>query len=267
MSRGRAEVLHVENKPKLEDLLREALSSVAIVPRGSQGRLAPGDYRRRVLAYRNLHHPALHLDSFMCELQIGNATVREAVLDFIRSELKQFLRGDRTYAATFAIFGGLGSGSSVDDILNSLVKAAITTTPRAAASAFYDEIIQGFLPYEQYFLLTGVKVEKEIRVFDRISLTPLPSSTQDLPSYLPFTFGRDPIEFLSKTLLRVQMSVSPVLHRPEQNYTFQSGPENHFNGAVRSIELADFHSGKFFPGVDIDWRAHSPIRNELDPHE
>ena len=237
------------NQPVLEELLLEAMNSVTITRSGSQDRLAPIDYRLRVLTHRTRHNPSLRLDTFLYEPDIGDAAVREAVLELLRSELKQFLREDRTYAATYALFGGLGSGSSVDDIFKSLLKAAVVHTPQQAAMAFYDEISRGYLPFQEYFMLAGVKVENEVQVFDGISLVPLPSSAQHLPGYLPIVFGRESPDFLSKTLLRVDMSVSPTLHSPETDYTLPPDPNQHFTRAVRSTELIDFNPAKFFQAL------------------
>ena len=239
------------NEPTLAALLQQALKTVIITRRGSQDRLAPDNYRLRVLTYRNFHNPSLRLDTFMYEPQIQDPVARDAVLDLLRSELEQFLREDRTYAATFAIFGGLGSGSSVEDILQSLLKAAIVETPQGAARAFFDEFSKGHLPYQEYFLLTGVKVENQVQVFNGVSLVALSNKGGELPGYLPVLVGRDSIDFLSKTLLRVDMSVSPVLHTPEEDYTLQSGPDRHFKIAVRSAEEPNFHPGKFFQALTL----------------
>ena len=240
-----------ENESALAALLQEALESVTVTRRGSQDRLDPNSYRLWVLTYRNRHNPSLRLDTFMYEPQIQDPELRDAVLGLLRGELKEFLREDRTYAATYAIFGGLSSGSSIEDILQSLLKAAIVETPQRAARAFFGEISNGYLPFQEYFLLTGVKVEGEVQVFDGVSLVALSNKGDELPGYLPVFIGRDSIEFLSKTLLRVEMSVSPVLHRPEGGYTFQSGPDRHFRTAVRSMEEPNFHPGKFFQALTL----------------
>ena len=247
----RIEYMNRANEPTLSALLQEALKTVIITRRSSQDRLAPNNYRRRVLTYRNFHNPSLWLDTFMYEPQIQDRVVREAVLDLLRSELKQFLREDRTYTATYAIFGGLGSGSSIEDILQSLLKAAIVETPQRAAKAFFSEVSGGYLPYQEYFLLTGVKVENEVQVFSGVSLVALSNKGDELPGHLPVLIGRDSIDFLSKTLLRVDMSVSPVLQRPEEGYTLQSGPDRHFQTAVRSVEEPNFHPGKFFQALTL----------------
>ena len=97
-----------KNQPILEELLLEALRSVTITRRGSD-RIAHREHRRRVLTYRSRHNPPLLLDTFTYEPQVGGPEVREAVLDFLRSELKQFLHKDRTFTATFAILSRTAS--------------------------------------------------------------------------------------------------------------------------------------------------------------
>ena len=244
------ELMNPENEHKLATLLQEALKTVTITL-GESFMLSPNEYRLRVLSYRNRHRPDIRLDTFRYEPRIGDFAVREAIIDLLRNELEQFLHEDRTYAATYAIFGGLGNGNSIDDILKSLLKAAIVGTPQTAARAFYEEVSWGYLPYEEYFLLTGLKVDNEVEVFDGISLVPLSNNGNQLPGYLPLLFGRDPTEFLSKTLLKVDMSVSPVLHKPEQDYTFQSSPDKHFKIMVRSVQQPNFHPGKFFQALTL----------------
>ena len=254
--------MNPENQPVLASLLEEGLKSVTITRRGQGGSLSPRDYKLRVLRCRAWHNPSLHLDTFTFEPDIGDSAVREAVLTFLRHELGQFLHEDRTYAATYAIFGGLGSGSSIDDILKSLLKAAIVGTPQAAAGAFYDEISCGYLPFQKFFLLTGVKVDHEVQVFNGISLIPLSNKGAELPGYLPLLFGRDSSEFLSKTLLKVDMSVSPVLHKPDPGYTLQSGPDKHFTLALRSADQAGFHTGKFFQALTLV--GEQPVMSSME---
>ena len=239
-----------EHERALAALLQGALKSVTIT-QSRAGGLQPREYRRMVQRYRAVYDPNLRLHTFTFDIQIGDGTVKETILNLLRVELAQFLREDRTYAATYAIFGGMGNGSSIEDILKNLLKAAIVSRPEVAAKAFYDEIASGHLPYREFFLLSGIKVEKEIRVCDGISLVPLPNSTQHLPSFLSDLSLVDSNDFLSKTLLAVDMSVSPLLHRPEQGYTFQSSPDRHFNIAVRSTDYPDLDLGKFFLALTL----------------
>ncbi len=180
------------NHPVLEQLLREAMKTATITQSGSPGGLTPTEYKHRLLALRNRHIPSVRIDMLLYDPAIEDARVKETILNLLRIELKAYLHEDRTTAATFAIFGGSTSGSSIDDIFESLLKAAIVDSPRWAALAFYEEIESGYLPYRELFLLTGVKVETQLQVFDGISLIPLPSSSQELPGFLPDSFVREP---------------------------------------------------------------------------
>ena len=234
----------------LAALLQEALKSVSIT-RGPSEKLSLSTYRQSVLRYRNVCDPNLRMAIFTYNIHIEDSRVRESILGLLRAELEKFLHEDRTYAATYAIFGGMGSGSTLQEILEKLVKAAIVYEPREAGRAFYDELASGYLPYREYFLLTGIRVEKTVQVRDGISLIPLPNSTQNLPGFLSDLSRIDPTELLSKTLLRVDMSVSPLLHKPEDDYTIQSGPDEHFTTAVHSTDAPDFDIRKFFLALTL----------------
>ena len=241
--------MNPNNEAMLAALLGKALNSVSITQRS--GGIHPREYRRMVQRYRAVYDPNLRFHAFAYDIQIRDAKIREAILKLLRAELTQFIREDRTYSATYAIFGGLGSGSSIDKILENIAKAAIVKGPEAASRAFYDEFCYGCITFQHLFLLSGIKVEKEIHVFDGISLVPLPNSTNHLPGYLSDLFRIDEGDFLSKTLLKVNASISPILHKPEQNYTIQSGPDKHFNISVKSAKAADFNPGKFFLALTL----------------
>ena len=171
--------MNPEGKATLAELLHTALKSVTIT-QGESGRLPIRDYRRVVQQYRVTFNPALRLQASRVDIQVGDPKVREAILTLLRDELKPFLREDRTYSASFVIVGGMGGGSSVEDILNSVVKSAIVFGPDQSASEFYGAIKLGYIACQQYFLLAGMRIEKEIQVLDGITLIPLPND--NIPS-------------------------------------------------------------------------------------
>ena len=84
-----------------------------------------------------------------------------------------------------------------------------------------------------------------MQVLEGVSLIPLPNSTNQLPDYLPFMPLSDPGQFLSKTLLRVDMTVSPLLHQPDQNHLVGTWPDRFFSIAVSSGDVEEFHPAKF----------------------
>ena len=134
----------------------------------------------------------------------------------LRTELSQFIRNDKTFFASLSastvIVSSADSESPIEIILKNLTRAAIVDGPDNAAREFYACIARGYLLFQNYYLLTGIKVEKEVRVLDGISLIPLPNSTADLPGYLPVIFDVSAEEFVSKTLLKIDVSVSLTLH-------------------------------------------------------
>ena len=242
--------MNPENERTLTVLLRKALKSATIAQsRGDP--IRPSVYRQLVRRYRSTYEPTLRFQVYLYDIQIQDTAIAEAILNLLRKELQQFIRDDKTFSASFAIFGGAGGGSPIKDVLKNLIKEAIVGTPENVARAFYDSVARGYMVFQNYYLLTGIKVEKEVHVLDGISLMPLPNSTADLPAHLPPTFNVSSVEFVSKTLLKVDVSVSPILHKPAEGYTFVSGPDEHFRTRVHSADVEDFHPGRFFHALTL----------------
>ncbi len=242
--------MNPENVNTLAALLREALKSVAI----THNRLDPiqlSVYRQLTRRYRSKFHPTLRFQVYLYDIQIHDTAIEEAILNLLREELQQFIRDDKTFSASFAILSGAGAGSPIKDILKNLTKEAIVSGADKAANAFYRGIARGYMVFQNYYLLTGIKVEKEVRVLDGISLIPLPNSTADLPAHVPSVFNVSSVDFVSKTLLKVGLSVSPILHRPAEGYTFASGSDEHFKTRVHSADAKDFHPERFFHALTL----------------
>ena len=88
-------------------------------------------YRQSVLRSRQVYDPLLRLQTLGYRPRIMDSGVREAILNLLRDELKEFISEDRTYSASYPILGGMGGGSLVEDILENLVRAAIVEGPEA----------------------------------------------------------------------------------------------------------------------------------------
>ena len=90
-----------------------------------------------------------------------------------------------------------------------------------------------------------------MQVLDGVTLVPLPNSAENLPSYLPYMPFSDPGQFLSKTLLRVNMAVSPLLQQPDQDHSVATWPDKHFTIAVSGADVGEFHPAKFAQALTI----------------
>ena len=173
----------------------------------------------------------------------------------LSNELELFIHNDKTFlaslsASTVNVVNADG-GSPIEIILQNLTRAAIVDGPENAAREFYSSIARGYFLFQTYYLLTGIKVEKEVRVIDGISLIPLPNSTVDLPSYLPDIFDVSAGEFVSKTLLKVDVSVPLTLHKSADDYIPLWGPGQHFRTLVHSAEVEDFYPQRFFQALTL----------------
>ena len=231
----------------LAALLREALKSVTI-SHSTSGPIQPSAYKQIVSRNRSTYDPNLRLHVYHYDIEIQNGPIAEANLELLRNELREVICDDKVFSASFAIFGGV-AGSPIEIVLKKLMKEAIVTGPENAARLFYASIARGYLVFQDYYLLPGMKIAKEMQVLDGISLIPLSDSAADLPHYLPLAFTQSPWEFLSKTLLRVDVSVSPILREPPECHAPVMGLGEGFRITVHSTEIEDFYPEKFFQAL------------------
>ena len=239
-----------ENKQRLAALLGKALQSVSIA-HSRQGSIQPSVYRQLVRRYRTTYEPTLRFQVLLYDVQLRDSTLADAILQLLRDELQEYIRDDKTISASFAVFGGMVSGYPITDILKNLIKESFISGAEYAAGVFYDSLSRGSIVFQNYFLLTGIKVEQELKVLDGVSLIPLSNSTANLPAHLPSMLDAASTEFLSKTLLKVDLSVFPILHRPAEGYSLASGPDQHFKTRVQSADVEDFHPSAFFRALTL----------------
>ena len=249
-----------ESKVKeLAQLLRAAVRQV-VIRRGANEFIDVAAYRANLQKCRESHNSNLQLYMSMFTPEIRNLQLRENVLDIIKSELASYLRDDKIHSATMAVMGGYAvAGAQVERILHNLIRRAIVDGEESAAIAFGECITNTFCVFQDYHLLTGLKVGEEVEVFDGIRLIPLANSKEQLPAYLPPMLGGrfdgpNTDAFLSKTLLCIDYEVSPIFHKPSQEYTFESGPDSHFNITIKSKDVPDFDLPAFYQALSLGCR-------------
>ena len=256
--------MNPENEGNLAALLREAMNSVTVT-HSRFGTIQLSEYRQMVSRYRSRYEPTLRTYVKLFDLQIKDAKIAEAILTLLSNELELFIRNDKTFFASLSastvIVADADGGSPIERILQNLTRAAIVDGPENAAREFYSSIARGYFLFQTYYLLTGIKVEEEVRVLDGISLIPLPNSTVDLPSHLPDIFDVSAGEFVSKTLLKVDVSVPLTLHKPADDYVPVWGSGQHFRTVVHSAEVEDFCPQRFFQALTIV--GEQPIQDSI----
>ncbi len=226
---------------ELEGLLSEVLPYVEL-RRGTEG-LSHDNYRRYMQQCRERYDPSRRMWLSLFRPDIARTDIKDKLLGFVNQELSDYIRDGRIHSATIAFVGGLGGGAPVEDVVQNLVRRAIVDGVTAAVQAFSDCVKSSPCSFYQFFLLSGMRVDAPIEVFDGITLIPLPESVAELPPHLPTIIDLPGDEhrvsvqhLLGKTVVRVEYEASPIFHRPEEHYTFESGPEQHFRIGIKSSE-------------------------------
>ena len=206
-----------ERKQELTALLQAALAHLEI-RRDSAGRhesIHVNEYRLMLQQYWTSYSMDVLLTVMRSQLHIVNASIKSKLLDFIREAFSEFILEDHIQSASFFMFPSSPSGYPLDNLLKQLLRIAIVLGVEKATSVF-DRCTKNPSGSFQYIaLLEGIKVEKEIQVFDGPRIVPLPHSTSELPHYLPYGLYLGPLDFLGKTLLVIDASISPIFCEPQ----------------------------------------------------
>lgn len=243
---------------ELEQLLQQALPATVSHRRGAEA-IPLHNYRANLLATRTAYNPDLRLLMSTLEPEIPDPVIEARINELVADELQPYIYDGRILSASFVISGGATGGSSTDYIVRNLLRRAIVDGPPVAAGAFADCISDSSCNFYEYRLLTGVQVSEECEMFEGIRLIPTPDNPQNLPAHLPPVFrgldnGPKVDDFLSKTLLRIDLQVAPVFQKPSQHYTFDSGPDSHFNITLKSTEVPDLDLNTLFQALSFGSR-------------
>ena len=193
--------------------------------------------------------------------------MKQESLDFIRSELAEYLLQDRFQSAAVILSEGRPNSAPGSIILRNLVRRAIVDGAATAAQAFADCITGTSCSYSEYYAVAGLIVNKEIEVFDGAWLIPLSSSADRLPPYLPTDFSsvfiRRPGEMdygrpWARTLV---IATVPIRHSPDRTtfpgYSSRRDAAN-YNLAFQGRQMRP-DSLKFL----LPWTNHRPAKRKI----
>ena len=244
-------------KEEIKQLLQEAMENLEIRQRSVNGSpLSPigiQGYRDHLRQYWQSYSDTSLWVVRSYEPNIVNEDVKSKLLDFIREEFAQFIHEDRILSASFFIKGGildgLSPGSSIDSLLDQLMKIIIARGIEKAVLDFDRGTEETHGLFQYLVLLEGIKIEREIQMFEGIRLLPLANSTSKLPYHLSSRSFSEPENFFSgKTLLVIDYFVSPIFHRPLQASTMQEHEEqmkSTFQTEIKSNDLPNFTMNDF----------------------
>ena len=243
-----------ERKDELRQLLHEAIANLEIrIDPAKKPQWPPiinVDVYRQILQQYWIHHSSDFLSPVMLyELYIVNEATKSKLLDFIRGEFASIIHEDWIQPASFFIGGGL-SHYSLDHLLKQLLKITIAFGEEWAISDF-DRCAKNTSGSFQYMaLLEGIKIEQETQIFEGIQIVPLPTSTSELPHYLPsnFLISHTPVNFMGKTLLIINASISPIFSKPPSEMFQEEFRMEHlpFQVEVTGGKFSNFNESHFY---------------------
>ena len=217
-----------ERKRELTQLLQETLANLEIRQKSVDGYefIHVNEYRSMLQRHWTSYSDSIHVflrAAIRYEPHIVNGSTKSKLLDFIRGEFSKFIHEDHIQSASAVIKGIVSStGYPLDDLLKQLLKIAIVLGVEKATSDF-DRCTKNPSGSFQYIaLLQGIEVEKEIQVFDGMRIVPLPHSTSELSHYFPYNLHVRPVDFMERTLLVINASISPIFCKPpplEEDYS------------------------------------------------
>lgn len=244
--------MEVNKVQELSTLLSKAMQSVVIKQRSGNFVMPTAMYRRNLQQIWDTYTNDSYFYNYaiLNEPDIENARVRDEILHIVRNELAQYIHEDKIQSATYAILGGIGGGFPLDDLLKHLLKVAMVRGELHAAQAFFECAEGTHASYQAIGLLSGVRVEQEIQISQGIRLIPLPKSTSDLPPYLPHMGFLSNVDFMGRTLVVVDCSISPVFKNPGSIRTFQD-VERAFQHKIVCADYPDFSIDEFCEALSL----------------
>ena len=188
----------------LEALLERALNSVVIRSKSADSMGVP-EYKDNLLRVRAVYDPDLRGRISIFHPDIEQPEVKESVLNFLKTELTEYIHNDRILSADVVAWDLLANGAPVDAILKSLLRKAIVDGEMIAAQSFGERINGKLAVYSHFFALSGVQVGSEEEVFPGVFLIPLPNYPDQFPPYIP----SDTFSIFSKSLFTISSGLAP----------------------------------------------------------
>ena len=243
-----------ERKQELRGLLEEAIHCFEIRPRldsAPNPRSIAIDEYKALLRKRWESHSDESL-RFLIGLvpYISSDVTRWRLFDFIREELAPFIQNDAILTPSHFLKGYFSEGFPIERLITQLLKFAIARDTEGAVSEMDRCLRFNRGSFKQLALLEGIRLEKEIEVFDGVRLVPLSSVESERPSYMPNVSRSMPGDFFfGKTLLVIDCCISPIFHKPmkehsdaglEQGYLDPRNRENPFRVEVHGRDSTNF---------------------------
>ena len=199
-------------------------------------------------------------------LKITDPVVYDSLVASIVNDLEPFFEGDERRYTAWALMKKMHGGFSVDGVLQTLLEVALLSGTEAAANQFYQELGDDTFHYQEYTLLTGIRIDQEIEISDSIRLIPLSASSNSLPSFLP----ERPGDFTHNLFMGGTVLVGDCSHAPKWVVPSQMPPPSDrswiklFTTTEPNLDGVDFDVEGFCDALTLV--VDHPIRNAANWH-
>ena len=212
-----------ERKQELRRLLEEVTNCFEIRPRldsAPNPRSIAIDEYKALLRKRWVSHSDESLRFLNSVVPyISSDVTRSRLFEFIKEELAPFIQNDAILTPSHFLKSHFSEGFPIERLITQLLRFAIVRGTEGAVSEMDRCLRFNCGSFKHIALLGGIRLEKEVEVFDGIRLVPLSSVESERPSYIPDVPRFMPGDFFfGKTLLVIDCCISPIFHKPMEEH-------------------------------------------------
>ena len=233
---------------ELSKLLHMAVEDVVVewrLRRDNPGPIGVRWYRAALRELRTAYSNDLLHTKELYEPRIQDKSVAKKLLEFIRSEVAEYIRWDD--GNRFTILGPSGDVVG-DELLTNLLSIAIIDGVDKAAAEFGRCVSLNRVPAQRISLLGGINITEGFHINDEMRIIPIGNRVRDIPRFVYENFFSydhtlfldstlKPNYFLGRAVLMVDFIYAPVFHSQLHGWKIDTVTQN--------IELAEARIAEF----------------------
>ena len=206
----------------------------------------PGPYNQQVENYKNSYFLHINDESIKCQL-----------LNFIRQELKPYVNHEDCiqYITGYlrTPIDGKDYSYGLDELLLDILKIAVFFDVNKSVSVFQECLVKNEIDFQKIALLTGIKIDSDIPIFDGFKLIKTPCYSSDFQSldYIPTSFSMDG-DYLTKFFSQRTLAVIDWVATPRfMKWNKSISPDDVVQSYRKNKELENFDLTEFLWALSL----------------
>ena len=234
----------------LTTLLEAAQSQLSIIHRGNpEQRIAPAAYAVLVTDARRTSDRNVKWMPRLWELHLADASLRRHIRQVVELALAPLVEEGRIQLPDAAATSVYFPGQPTEVLVKRLLELLVLHGPAAATRNFIVSLQEPECTYQDFALLSGIRLEEEIDVYEGVRLVPSEGSDGSLTQPVPSVYLDDRYRgrFVGGAILVQDCSTSPRYMKPsdyvnEMNRDVEARP---FRRLVPHVGSNPFEVGRF----------------------